>query len=58
MEYTEPSLQLLPRKAVGAITEISRFEHNTPFFRQLNILNVHDLCESKFCFKYVQILKL
>ena len=42
---TQQPLQLLQNNAVLAITGISRFEHITPSFRQLDILKIHDLCK-------------
>ena len=40
---TQQTLQLLQNTAVQAITGISRFEHITPSFRQLDILKNYDL---------------
>ena len=43
---TQQPIQLLLNKtAVRAITGISRFEHITPSFRQLEILKIHDSCK-------------
>ena len=48
--YTDPCttqhrLQPLQNNAVRALAGISRFEHITHSFRQLDILKIHDLWE-------------
>ena len=42
---TQQPSQPLQNNVIRAITGISRFEHITPSFRQLDFLKIHDLCK-------------
>ena len=54
---TQQPLQLLQNNAVRAITGMSRFEHITSSFRQLDILKIHDLCKIEIALNMRKLIK-